>query len=857
MNEHLVVKENHIFPFFWMKGEDNLTIREELDRVEECGIKEICLESRPHPDFCGPGWWDNLDFILMEARKRNMRVWILDDDKFPTGHCNGGIGRRLELKKLYLAERHVDIIGPCKSNALLVENFLAPDGELLGILAFPKPDGESLSVSCEGMIDLTNQLCNGFVYFDLPEGAYRLFVLYTTRKGGGREDYMNLIDKASVRVLIDEVYEKHYAHYKDYFGTTLAGFFSDEPELGNIAGYPFDETLGKKDRKLPWSNELHTLLRKKWGEDFLSFLPCLWYDTGTDTRAVRSAYMNELTKLVQECFSKQIGNWCKDHFVEYIGHIIEDDNAHTRLGCSIGHYFREMKGQHMSGIDVVHHQIVPGFTEPVHQWIAGDRDGEFFHFGLGKLGSSAAHIDGVKKNRAMCEIFGNYGWAEGNSLMKWLTNHMLVRGINYFTPHAFSMKYPDRDCPPHFYARGENPGFECFRELMKYMERGSRFLSRGIHQADAAILYHAEAEWTGGKTMYFHKPGRVLMEAQLDYDVIPADCFINGDAIVENSRLFINEENYPCFILPYGEYVVKEVAEFIIREQSNGLTTIVIDNLPIGCTNGDPLPEGFQRAVKIIELTAVAEEVRKCAEVKNAYHRRVRITEKDKGLRKLIIRNEEGLFVMWFNENLAKNVNTVIQTDYSEEVVVYDPWTDTKEVYTLENGRYPLSLFPGEARFLLFRSASEEGHMFPVLLESKELLIDWQITRKEENTEIFNVKAGGELPNLNGPNYWPGFSGTYHYKGNFCMQKKEGARYRFVIPEAGDCLKIVLNGKCCGYMAGFPSGTYIEEAVKDGDNVLELEISTTLVWKRKDGASTHIQVPATGLTKPPVLECYV
>ncbi|MFR6333047.1 MAG: hypothetical protein ACLUOI_32625 [Eisenbergiella sp.] len=71
--------------------------------------------------------------------------------------------------------------------------------------------------------------------------------------------------------------------------------------------------------------------------------------------------------------------------MEYISHIIEDDNAHTRMACSIGHYFREMEGQHMAGIDVVHHQIVPGFTEPVHQWIAGDRDGEFFHFGLAKL----------------------------------------------------------------------------------------------------------------------------------------------------------------------------------------------------------------------------------------------------------------------------------------------------------------------------------------------------------------------------------------------------------------------------------------------------------------------------------------
>lgn len=57
---------------------------------------------------------------------------------------------------------------------------------------------------------------------------------------------MNLIDSESVRVLINEVYEKHYEHYGRYFGKTIAGFFSDEPELGNINGYPFDAGPGLK-----------------------------------------------------------------------------------------------------------------------------------------------------------------------------------------------------------------------------------------------------------------------------------------------------------------------------------------------------------------------------------------------------------------------------------------------------------------------------------------------------------------------------------------------------------------------------------------------------------------------------------
>ena len=148
---------SHILPFLWMKGEENETIGRELDRIEECGIREICLESRPHPDFCGPGWWANLDYICDQAKRRGMKLWLLDDNKFPTGHANGGFARHPEKKKLYLGERHMDIHGPCRSGAVLVKNFIPSDGKLLGILAAPKPDWENLAVSGEGVLTLNSR----------------------------------------------------------------------------------------------------------------------------------------------------------------------------------------------------------------------------------------------------------------------------------------------------------------------------------------------------------------------------------------------------------------------------------------------------------------------------------------------------------------------------------------------------------------------------------------------------------------------------------------------------------------------------------------------------------------------------
>ena len=83
--------DNHILPFFWQHGEDEATLREMMAAIHGASCGAVCVESRPHPDFCGPKWWRDMDVILDEARKRGRKVWILDDSHFPTGYANGAL----------------------------------------------------------------------------------------------------------------------------------------------------------------------------------------------------------------------------------------------------------------------------------------------------------------------------------------------------------------------------------------------------------------------------------------------------------------------------------------------------------------------------------------------------------------------------------------------------------------------------------------------------------------------------------------------------------------------------------------------------------------------------------------------
>ena len=83
--------DNHMLPFFWQHGEDEAVLRKYMEVMDNANCHAVCVESRPHPDFAGDKWWRDMDVILDEARKRNMKVWILDDRCFPTGFANGAL----------------------------------------------------------------------------------------------------------------------------------------------------------------------------------------------------------------------------------------------------------------------------------------------------------------------------------------------------------------------------------------------------------------------------------------------------------------------------------------------------------------------------------------------------------------------------------------------------------------------------------------------------------------------------------------------------------------------------------------------------------------------------------------------
>ncbi len=611
--------ENTVFPFLWMRGEAAAVLREEIGRIAQCGIDALCVESRPHPDFLGDGWWRDLDIVMEEAAVRGMRVWILDDSHFPTGYANGAVKTHPELGKQYVYCAHADAVGPLVHAALdcaalmqkeltwrdlVYKPALPPliqENRLLSVTARRMAGGETLAAEAA---DLTEQVMDGRLIFDLPAGQWRISVCYVTRDGGGDPIYINPMDGDAVKLLLDTVYTPHMERYGKLVGNVFVGFFSDEPSFGNLQGFDTDAAVGRKRMALPWCGQMPAMLANALGKNWQELLPLLWTDSTDErqTARMRLCYMDAVTRLYQKNFSEQIGSWCAARGLAYIGHVVEDNGAHTRLGCGAGHYFRALSGQHMAGIDVIGGQIcVGGGTQVRHGF--GDADGAFFHHALVPMAASAAMLDPKKQGRLLCELYGAYGWTTGVRDMKWITDFLVCRGVNRLVPHAFSMaEYPDPDCPPHFYARGHNPQFEHFGMLMRYADKLCRLFSGGVGGARAAILYPAECDWMNA-SMPLEAVARELDRTQTDFWVLPEDmlgCSLPKDVAVD------------LLIVGKTRYLTAKAARTLLERAPE--SCLFVDERPVLIPEADAAEEtallSMLARIPVVSLRALGEYCR-------------------------------------------------------------------------------------------------------------------------------------------------------------------------------------------------------------------------------------------------------
>ncbi|MBE6370152.1 MAG: hypothetical protein E7056_08345 [Lentisphaerae bacterium] len=830
---------SYVRPFLWYSGENKELVAREIRAIADAGAKEFVFENRGGDWFGTDFWWDIFGFVLDYAKSLGMRVWALDDSHVNTGSANDSLAKEENAcyRAINLRMDMVDVVGPIAAGAVSLPRRTENEKIIKAVMYRRDPVS---GISCGKPVDVTGNIQDGLCLIDLEEGIWRIYYIMTTdpKRHGLFGSYITMVSKESCRHLINEIHEKMYEHFSEYFGNTFAGFFSDEPAFGNCDGQygpnAYNLRLGMPDKMFPWWHDFPQRLAERYNstpEEVMTLLPALWDNVAEVSAPLRLAYMDIVSKLWQENFSEQLGQWCSSHHVEYIGHNLEDADAHMRTGWGCGHYFRSMKGQHMSGMDIVFDQITPGISSFNHAMAdsARERTSPFYHYTLPKLAASLAHQTPHMKNRALSEVFGATGWTCGLSKMRSLFNHALIGGVNNYVPHAYAIPVPkvfesqaDRAnaagsvtppgycmtyLPPTFHAGGYNPQFGVFGDIIRHVQRVSHIITHGQHRPDVAVYYCAESDWMNmAPYRSIDDVAMYLSRGGYDFEFLPLDAIAN-ECTVKDKRLVMANESYPALILPMSGVIPEVLLEKITAFAEAGVQVFFTDALP-------------ERTEKAVIDPAVLENIRvlPCETLGSALAEFVKpaltVAPELPDLRRYSFVGSDGVKGEILLNASCRDMTFTLPEEYG---IFYNPWSN--KLYRIDNGSVELA---AQTLAIVYAAAADESlEAIPALpVKWQTLDLDYNIyTRSASEKEFRLLRADSKAVNLNIAENLTRYCGEFRYESEF--ECSDPAAYSTLqIPQAGDAAQLIINGVDCGTDFGPCCRFNIAAALKAGKNSL-------------------------------------
>lgn len=128
--------------------------------------------------------------------------------------------------------------------------------------------------------------------------------------------------------------------------------------------------------------------------------------------------------------------------------------------------------------------------------------------------------------------------------------------------------------------------------------------------------------------------------------------------------------------------------------------------------------------------------------------------------------------------------------------------------------------------------------------------LSWEIALLEQGkeTEFRTVREDSGLFSITGREGWPRFSGRMRYRTRLSLESV--SRLGLDLGRVGGTARLTVNGQNLGMRICPPYHWNISETVKEGDNLIEVEVANTLVHRIRERFSEYMQIGPSGLLGP-------
>jgi hypothetical protein len=295
-------------PFWsWNESMEPEEIKRQIRLMVEAGMGGGFVHSRIGltTPYLSEEWFKAVDATMEAARQYGQKVWLYDEDKWPSGFSGGTVPLADESFRMkVLIARSVDASLPVATKVEPIGKFV--NG--MQVYVWTAPLGH----------DWFNGTC-----------------------------YTDMMSRSAMRCFLDNAYEPYYERYKDDYGDLIFAQFTDEPCTIFRGRLP--------EGSVPYTDEILTRFEKIHDYDPVEKLHLLFVET-PESKRFRLDYFRIVNELFEENFSAQLGQWCQAHNIALTGHYMCEHSLYDQQlwGVKIMPNYRH---QSIPGIDNLSRQV--------------------------------------------------------------------------------------------------------------------------------------------------------------------------------------------------------------------------------------------------------------------------------------------------------------------------------------------------------------------------------------------------------------------------------------------------------------------------------------------------------------------
>ncbi|OME90798.1 MULTISPECIES: glycosylhydrolase-like jelly roll fold domain-containing protein [Paenibacillus] len=576
-------------PFWFLNHElEKPELKSQIQSMFEAGVGGVVLHARHgmQTPYLSPEFIEVLEFCTTECKKRNMVVWLYDEDNWPSGTLGGKLTRQHpEYRMRYLRVEEKRHSRTAQQEALRLDFASYDNNELIAILAYRavQQDGEWLLY--DSPEDITHLW--GRDWKPDTEDTYIVLACWSCEIAEGitfaQGYYLDTLNPEAVQTFIQMSYEP-FLPLQTYFGSTIQGVFTDEPGLMIHDGFfgveAIRTTLHDVGATLPgmvfaWTHGMAQRYQHENGYDLIPRLGALLYNMADGSRSTKQQYYDTITRWYVEGYHHAIRSWCERHGLLYIGHTLEEPV--WGQARSQGNQTRVLQQFHYAGVDYLTPGI--GTKENPHRIVSV------------KTAASVAQLD--RKKRVICESFGASGHGYSMRQRRLDANFMAFLGVNLFIPHAFYYSFAGvrkTDFPPTEFKHAPHwPHYKAFADYIGRLSllgaSGKRtpevLLLSPIHTVYQNMFASGESNRHPSSDVLFSLLSDRMLRGSIDYDYVD-ECQLRDATLVdgEGYRFGGDGNVYSILIMPEIEVMSRDIAEQLVSFVKQGGTLIAVGAIP-------------------------------------------------------------------------------------------------------------------------------------------------------------------------------------------------------------------------------------------------------------------------------------